>query len=305
MNLKTLMQKYSQYLGEQDFSDLTVNGYISDLRIFAQWFEKTNGKELTLETITPTDVKQYRQHLLLDENRTANTINRKLSSISALVHWAMDQGHIASNPMQSVRMIRTTAGAPRWLDKNEQFALQRAIERDLQLSKLRYPKRWVTRRRDASLVLFMLHTGLRLSEAVSLQVGDVQISERKGNVLVRNGKGNRQRNVPLNAEARKALQAWYEVRPESPFVWTVVEGESGAGLGMRTIQRLLNRYAQDAEIESLSPHVLRHTFGKNLMNAGTSIEKVAALLGHESLNTTRVYVTPSRQDLELAVESLA
>jgi integrase/recombinase XerC len=143
-----------------------------------------------------------------------------------------------------------------------------------------------------------------LNEATALQTSDIQISSRKGSVLIRQGKGGKQRSVPLNTEARKALQEWYAVRPESEFVWTEVEGDEGSSLTGRTIQRVLARYAIDANLENLSPHILRHSFAKNLVNAGVGLEKVAALLGHENLNTTRVYVTPGEKDLEDAVEEL-
>ena len=116
----------------------------------------------------------------------------------------------------------------------------RAIQNDLELAKQKYPKRWVTRRRDASLVLFLLHTGLRLSEATELRLDDVQLSERKGSVSVQNGKGNKQRSVPLNSDARKALQAWLEVRPQGDHLWMTVEGEHEI-LSGRTVQRILQR----------------------------------------------------------------
>ena len=70
------------------------------------------------------------------------------------------------------------------------------------------------------------------------------------------------------------------------------------------LQRILERYAKDAGLEELTPHVCRHTFGKNLVNQGVGIEKVAALLGHANLNTTRLYITPDLRELEDAVEKL-
>lgn len=141
--------------------------------------------------------------------------------------------------------------------------MKRAIEHDLQLSKLRYPKRWVTRRRDASIVLLLLNTGLRLNELVSIGQNDLQLSERKGSLLVQNGKGGKQRNIPLNAEARKALQDWLGVRPksESDLVFVGVEGTNG-GLSTRAVQRVLERYALEAELGSLTAHTCRHTFAK-------------------------------------------
>ena len=300
------LDAFKQHLQDNDFSPLTVQGYLSDVKVFCAWFERNNGRQTELELITPTDMREYRQYLLTVEKRSANTVNRKLAALSTLMRWGVDCGRIASDPMSRVKTVRVTRGAPtpKWLDKTEQLALQRAIERDLQLAKIRFPRRWVTRQRDASLVVFLLHTGLRLNEATALQTSDIQISSRKGSVLIRQGKGGKQRSVPLNTEARKALQDWYAVRPESEFVWTEVEGNEGSSLTGRTIQRMLERYAIDANLESLSPHILRHSFAKNLVNAGVGLEKVAALLGHKNLNAMRVYVAPGEKDLETAMEEL-
>jgi site-specific recombinase XerD len=72
----------------------------------------------------------------------------------------------------------------------------------------------------------------------------------------------------------------------------------------RAVQRVLKRYGQEAGLNELTPHIARHTFAKNLVNQGVGLEKVASLLGHSSLNTTRLYTTPNQHDLELAVEKL-
>ncbi len=297
---------FEHYLSNQDRSPLTASGYLADVKHFSAWFEQTNHEVLNPERVTPSDVKAYKQHLLVTDRRAASTVNRHLAALSAYFKWARETNQIHSDPTEKVKSVQQVVSAPKWLDKHEQFALQRAIERDLQLSKLRYPKRWVTRRRDASLVLFLLNTGLRLSEATAMRLGDIQISERKGSVHVQNGKGSKQRNVPLNTEARNALQEWLDVRPvtDSDHIWLAVESGSD-GLSGRAVQRILQRYAQDAGLEELTPHICRHTFAKNLVNSGAGLEKVAALLGHTNLNTTRLYITPDERDLERAVEALA
>lgn len=297
---------FQTYLEQQNFSPLTRRGYLMDLGHFSRWFQQTNREDLAPARLTPTDVKAYKQHLLTVERRKASTVNRHLAALSAYAKWGLETGQIQSDPTLNVKSVKQVASAPKWLDKNEQYALQRAIERDLQLSKLRYPKRWITRRRDASLTLFLLNTGLRLSELTDMRLGEVQLSERKGNLRVQNGKGEKQRDVPLNAEARKAFQEWLAVRPQTgnDLVWVAVEGEH-EGLSGRAVQRILQRYAQEAGLQELTPHVARHTFAKNLINNRVGLEKVAALLGHSNLNTTRLYITPDERDLELAVEALA
>ncbi|MBN2147995.1 MAG: tyrosine-type recombinase/integrase [Anaerolineales bacterium] len=302
-----ILQAFETYLQNQDRADLTVKGYRSDVLHFIRWFEQTNGETFTLAGVTPTDVREYRQHLLIVERRKAATVNRRLAAISVLMRWATTTGLIEQDPTQDIRQVPLTSAGPKYLDKKQQFALQRAIERDLQISRLRYPKRWRSRQRDASLVIFLMHTGLRLQEALDLRLGDLVLGDRKGLVTVQQGKGGRQRIVPLNAEARKALQEWLSVRPQagSEYIWVAVEGDQDSALSSRSAQRVILRLGQEAGLPDLTPHVLRHTFGKNLIDSGVGLEKVATLLGHSSLNTTRIYITPNQNDLERAVEILS
>ena len=154
-------------------------------------------------------------------------------------------------------------------------------------------------------MLTLLHTGLRVREVVSLQLEDVHLAERRGSVYVREGKGGKSRSVPLNAEAREALNDYLAVRPAGAGERLFL-GQRGP-IGSRQVQRLLKKYAQQAGLDEkvLTAHALRHTFGKNLVDAGVSLDRVATLLGHANLNTTAIYTTPSKSDLANAVERIA
>ena len=302
-----MFDEFRRSLVEQDRSPLTLKGYLSDLRSFADWFEWKNDEKFSPESVTPTDLREYKQYQSKEKKYLANTIGRHFSSLNVYFNWAVSEKLIETNPAKGIKSIKQTTTTPRWLDKKEQFALRRAMEKDLQIARLRYPKRWAGRQRDFSMVTILLNTGLRLAETVNLELGDIQLSERKGSVLVRHGKGDKQRRIPLNADARKALQDWLEIRPKisgNDFVFVALESEANGSLSHRTVQRIVRRYGQDAGLPDLSPHILRHTFAKNLVNNGVSLEKVAALLGHSSLETTRIYITPSAQDLAQAVSKL-
>jgi integrase/recombinase XerC len=215
------------------------------------------------------------------------TVNRKLAALRSLLRWAEAQG-LATEiaPPKSLRQVKPP---PRWLDRRQQRALLRAVERS-------------GRARDVGLVKLLLHTGLRVEEAVDLRWDDVRLRERSGSLTVRKGKGRKQRTVPLNAEARAALlelkAAGLKGAPE------VLHGQRGP-LTARGVQAILRRYVGPVKVEDLSPHVLRHTFGKNLADAATPIQVIADLMGHESLETTRRYVQPGQDDLAAAVERLA
>lgn len=100
------------------------------------------------------------------------------------------------------------------------------------------------------------------------------------------------------------IAAWLAVRPETDAKALFVS-QRGKGLGRRGLQRVVGKLGKEAGVEEATPHVLRHSFAKNLVDAGVSLEKVAELLGHSRLETTRIYTRPGRQDLEQAVESVA
>jgi site-specific recombinase XerD len=122
-------------------------------------------------------------------------------------------------------------------------------------------------------------------------------------VKVRQGKGNKQRRVPLNVTIRKILLDYLASLPESQsFLFASNRAERFTPL---RVQHLVNRYAYNAHLLHVTPHILRHSFCKNLIDVGVSLDKVALLAGHTSLDVTSRYTTPSEQDLQEAVEHLA
>lgn len=287
----TPFDKFSSHLQQQDRSEITIDGYLNDLQAFACWFEQTNGEPFSSSRLTPTDVREYRQWLISHQAAPA-TINRKLAALRAFAQWA--------NVPFNVRGVEEQALAPRWLDRREQAALLREAEHILNAA-ITGPAR-LQAVRDRSILLLLLHTGLRISEMCALKMTDLELSDRKGKIVVRQGKGSKRREIPLNQAARQALKDWLGVRPQAGE--TLFLGRRGQALTPSGVYRRLADLARRAKIEHLSPHTLRHTFAKNLVDSGVGLERVAALLGHANLNTTRVYVAPGQRDLERAVEGL-
>ena len=183
-----------------------------------------------------------------------------------------------------------------WLDRKEQYALRRTAEKD-------------GNRRNLAIILLLMNTGLRVSEVAGLRLDDLQLSERKGEVTVR-GKGLKVRTVPLNADVRKALRDYLAKRPKAEHD-AVFVGQKGDPLGklgieyqIATLGRLSGFVGSNGAAERLTPHMLRHTFAKNLVDQGVGLDQVAMLMGHRSLTTTARYTKPSKQDLAKAVEKL-
>jgi integrase/recombinase XerC len=164
--------------------------------------------------------------------------------------------------------------------------------------------------RDRVLALLPFYAGLRIGEAVALDVADVSLSARKGFVVVRSGKGGRYREIPLHPELREQLAIWInDERPSWPASDAnpaLLLNARGGRLGVRGASDVLTRLAEDAGIdaEDFTSHVLRHTFGTTLVRGGHDLVLVAELMGHRRLETTRGYSLPSAADRERAINSL-
>ena len=293
-------EPFQEYLVRLGRSERTVAGYLIDIRTFSCWFEQTNGCSLAPDNLTPTDVREYRQFLLNVRKAKASTINRHLAVLRAYGLWAKNSGSVQYNPVEGIKSIAQQKHAPKWLDRREQAALQREAERRIQATKTEPAKRQAIR--DHCILIVLLNTGLRVTELINLEMEDISMTDRKGELLVRAGKGEKQRVIPINNTARKALIAWFDVRPEtkSSKVFITQRGE----ITSRAVQLLLEDLGKSARIQKMTPHVARHTFAKNLVNSGVTLEKVAMLLGHSSLDTTMVYTTPGLSDLDQAVRAL-
>lgn len=153
--------------------------------------------------------------------------------------------------------------------------------------------------------MLAMFAGVRLAELAALDVDDVAVSARKGRVIVRRGKGDAWREVPLNTEARAAVGDWLKER----LTWPGAESQAlflsrrGARLTVRAIDLVVRAIGADAGLE-LSAHVLRHTCFTNLVRAGHDLVLVAEVAGHRRLETTRRYSLPSEADRAAAMESL-
>jgi len=142
-----------------------------------------------------------------------------------------------------------------------------------------------------------------VGELCALRLSDVSLSERKGSLLVRNGKGRKQRLVALNLDIRKMLSDWLKLRPEAKTDHLFI-GQKGEPIHSRVVQRLMERYGELAGLEDVTPHTLRHTYGRGLLDSGANPFEVAKLMGHSSLDSTARYVQPSEDDLQKVVERL-
>jgi integrase/recombinase XerC len=271
------VENFEKYLLNEGHSTSTMTSYLSDLKVFARWFKQTNGLELNPPVLTMTDLKDYRAYMKSVEQAAPATINRRLASIRAYAKCYKVQLDIKGVTEQQL--------APRSLDRRQVSAVMRELEKAELAARTEFAKMEATRNKD--IVVVLLNTGLRISELCNLQPDDIVLGERSGSVTIRYSKGEKSRQVPLNKNVRKALQSL-----EIPLA-----------ISVRTIQRMVEETGRRAGVE-VTPHQLRHTCLKTLIDLQVDIDKVAAIAGHEDLNTTKRYIIPSQQDLVKAMSAL-
>jgi integrase/recombinase XerC len=288
-----VVESYERWLGGLPLADRTRREYSRWVRSYLAWLaDGADLRSLGADPLSDPRARDYAardfKRLLKGERRlSAASVNLALSAVDHLyTHLGLDRANVRREELPKL--------APRALDRDEQRLLMRAVER--------------ASPRDRALVVLMLFAGLRISEVVALDVEDARISPRKGVVIVRAGKGDAYREVPLNALVRQVLSEWLE--PRGPRVELAAEGETavfvsrgGVRLSARATDASVRRVAHDAGL-SLSAHVLRHTCLTNLVRQGEDLVMVAEIAGHVKLETTRRYTLPSTADRQAAMERL-
>jgi len=290
--MRDFFEGFRNHLLARGLSFGTVENYLGHLKRFLSWVEGACGSP-DPEAVTPLDVADYRRYLQ-NRGKKPASVNNALDALGTFFAWAKGAGLVQSDPTEGVKRLKEQRRPPAWLSRRELGALVRAVQ------KHGSPK-------EQALVMLLLHTGLRVSEACALRLEDVVIRDRSGHVVVRSGKGGKYREVPLNATVRRILAEYLAAHPGGE--WLFPGGKSfrllERPMTVRAVEKALARFSRLAGIEQVTPHRLRHTFCKMLVDAGESLDRVAVLAGHESLNTTARYTGPGKADLEAAVEKIA
>lgn len=293
-----LAQYEHQLRVEEDLARATIRNYLSDLRHFAVWCESTwkQGQEAepafrpgAVTTPTLTDYRTYLQQAL---HLKPNSVNRSLISLKRYFAWLLTSGHIKYDPAKVVKLLGEEVTSPRHLDDQEEQALVATVTE-------------TGNTRDRAIILLMLHTGLRAQEVCTLTRHQVKLGKRSGTITV-HGKRNKYREIPLNATARTALLAYDSSlqKPQSSIAPLFLSEKRHTQLTERGLGYLIKKYADRAQVSDVSPHDLRHRFGYRMAQS-VPLHRLAQLMGHDSLDTTLIYVQGTKEDLQQAVETIA
>lgn len=285
---------YEFYLREQrDISPVTVRNYLSDLRSFIVWYETrsinsaTAMVEFDLAKITTPTLTRYRSYLQSQLKLAPASINRYLVTLKSYFAIAVEGQKIATNPAKVVKLIPLIKSPPHQISDGEESAIVSAVTN-------------YGSERDRTIIILMFHTGLRAAEVCQLKSEHIHLRKRSGYLQVY-GKRNKYREVPLNATVRKVL---LEYIPTVKGSWLFVSRKTKLAITTRALGYLVGKYARIAGVENISPHDLRHRFGYRMAET-VPLHRLAQIMGHDSLDTTMVYVRGTTEDLQRDVEQIA
>ena len=307
-------QRFLQYLQvEKDASDLTVKSYREDLEALLEYLmDLHNGRIPAPAEITTLDLRGYLA-AMHEAGYAAATVARRLASLRSFFRFGQRDGDVKENPAKPLDNPDGEDKLPHVLSEKEiGILLQTPLAAD------------VFGIRDRAMLETMYSAGLRVSELVGLNIGDLRLTE--GVVRVR-GKGKKERNALIGPFAVKSLKAWFPFRREVLFGQVNAIGQSvptqsrrrrptsdtpetpiflnkfGGRLTTRSVARMLEKYLKEAGLDrKTTPHTLRHSFATHLLDNGADIRSIQEMLGHENIVTTQIYTRVSTASLKKIYE---
>jgi integrase/recombinase XerC len=267
--------QYIKYI--KHYSPHTVLSYQKDLEQFFTYSGFDDGSEES--AVNVQHIREWMVHLM-ETGNTARTTNRKISALKRYFGYLLKEGIISTNPAKRVLTPKMDKKLPVFVSEDHMDNLLEQVE---------FGEDYIGFRNRVLIETFY-NTGMRLSELVNLQIGDVDFSQQTIKVL---GKRNKERIIPISPVFYEILQEYLAVRSKE-FVGLKVEylflTSSGKKIYPRLVYRIVHRFlTMVTTVDKKSPHVLRHTFATHMLNKGADLNAIKELLGHANLSATEVY----------------
>ncbi|AFE10657.1 tyrosine recombinase XerC [Corallococcus coralloides DSM 2259] len=292
--LSPLLEQFKVHLeGEKGASPHTVRNYLIDLKDYERYL--VERMKLSLLAGTHAAIRGYLGTLAVDHAPTSRA--RRLASIKSFYKYLVRQKLLSASPAKLVKSPKLPKSLPKVLPVEEVFAILDMPDVDTVLGL-----------RDKAILEMLYGGGLRISELCGLDLLGVDRSSRIVRVM---GKGSKERLVPLNVKAIRALEAYLARRGE--LLAELREGQDpdalflnfkGGRLTARSIARHLDAYVLKLALaRKVSPHAMRHSFATHLLGGGADIRSIQELLGHASLSTTQKYTHVTFEQLQEVYDS--
>jgi len=295
--VKEAIERFLNYLKvEKGFSENTLVAYRNDLSQLANFVEEEATKRGSIPSWTGFNRQGMLSYLLNLKERgyAATTQARKVAAAKSFFGFMVDEGNLKDNPTQNVGSPRVGKSLPKPISISW---VRRLLEEP---AKLPTPEA----KRDKAMLDLLYASGMRVSELVSLNLGDV---DTEGGSVRCFGKGHKERLIPIHPQAASSVAEYIkEVRPhlahnkDEPALFLNPRGER---LTRQGFWQKIKEYAKSANLDTqISPHTLRHSFATHMLSGGADLRSVQELLGHANISTTQVYTRLTTEHIRRTYE---
>lgn len=268
---------------ERRYSPLTVRNYRRDIDDFVAFCGVTHAS-FDPKAIRREDVEEWMVYLGDERKLKVTSVNRTMASLRTFWRWMLAHGHVERDLIKTLRQYKAPKRLPTFVPDTRMEDVVAELREDIASEDFE-------RLRDALIILLIYTAGLRLSELVNANMGDVSADYATLRVM---GKGRKERVQPLLGSLRQVIEKYF-IQISSQNICTgqkkaLILSKKGERISRRTVERIVDRKLKGVGVQGkTSPHVLRHTFATRVLNEGGDLREIQELLGHSSLKATQVY----------------
>ena len=292
MDISYYRTKFLSYLSiERSCSTQTITTYNRELLKFANFLPDKN-----LNSITTSILREYFFFAKESRKLSQSSISKVIAIIKSFFNYLEEEEIIPKNPSRKIRVPKKINRIPKVISKTEFDMLLSSIE----FSPSRCKKNAV---RDRLIISMLYYTGIRRAELLNLEWNDFNLE--KNTLLIRSGKGNKDRIIPIHRTLLPLIDAYLTLRlplkNNALFI-----GEAGKRLSIISFTNMLKMYLRLSGLskKGYSAHSFRHSFATHLIESGADLFKVQRLLGHQSLDTTKIYINFNSSQMAKAIDKL-
>jgi integrase/recombinase XerD len=276
--MEQILDQFLHYLiVEKGLSKNTIDAYSHGLNRFLDYLRKKGIQEMP--SVSKFDVRAFLL-ALKKQGLSTKTVLRNLVAIRTLFQFLIQEGILATNPIEELESPKISKTLPEILTLKE---VEQLLEQPNPQTPLAI--------RDRAMLEVLYATGMRVSELTHLPINQVNL---EGGYVLVFGKGSKERIIPLGSEAMKWVALYLKVArerlakgKESPFLFI---NRSGRGMSRQQFWKNIKTYGRRAGIRKrITPHLLRHSFASHLLEGGADLRSVQMMLGHVDISTTQIY----------------
>ena len=272
----TLLKFIEEIEKEKHYSDLTSDGYLSDLTLFIEFLNQNNIKDLN--KVEYNDIRMFINYLY-DLGYKNTTISRHISALKSFFKYLKLNNIVNNNPCTLISNPKKEKRLPKYLNYEDTEKLLNAFDNNNYIGL-----------RNSLILEILYSTGIRVSEITNIKFKDINMSDKTIKIT---GKGNKERYAYFGTKCSNLIKDYcknsYNKLNKHNLEYLILS-KTGKKINERQIRDVVDEAATLAHIDmKISPHVLRHTFATHMLNEGADLRSVQELLGHENLSTTQVY----------------